>query len=124
MHEKSIIITPTLICVVVTPLPREVSVGTLDVVAPAAGRVVVGALCLALLHAAAATSIPRAATRPIRRVARATSLRARPPRSARDVLVFAEGLPVAVRRQRRVELLELEGVVVVVLALAQRGVGT
>src|SRR5258705_9833416 len=107
MHEKSIIITPTLISVAVTPLPSDVSFGTLGVVAPPARGVVVGALCLGLLllHAAAATSIPTTATRRIRRVARAMLLRADLRASARDVLVVAECLPVAVRRQRRVELL-------------------
>ncbi len=36
MHEKSIIITPTLIWVGVTPVPSDVSRGTLVVLAPAA----------------------------------------------------------------------------------------
>jgi hypothetical protein len=75
MHEKLIIITPTLSCFEVTPVPSDVSFLLLDAVAPPAGRVVVGAPLLALLlHAAATTTSPTTAARQERRAASAKLL--------------------------------------------------
>jgi hypothetical protein len=68
-----------LTCVAVTPRPSAVSFGTLVVVAPPAGRGDDAAFFALLLHAAATTTSPTSATRRIRWVARATSLRKRLP---------------------------------------------
>src|SRR5450755_2857451 len=117
--------TPTLICVALTPVPSEVSFGTADTPDEADPPGVVGfglvALLALLLHAPAMTAITTAAAR-VRRRARIVSRVPSP--LLGNVLVRRQRLPVAERRQRRVERLQLERVVEVVLARGQRRVGT